>query len=326
MSPAAPATLDYAAAAPHGFLRRHLRELSVAAAYALLLLVLLVRTHFFSTSEFANIAVGNASVLVLAVGMTLVILCRQIDISVGSQLAICCIAAGLMSRAGWPIPLVALGTMAVGLAMGAFNGLLVAVLNVPSIVATLATLVIWREAKRWWNQGEMIRNLRPDFQWFGLSQIAGQWALVLIAALIFLAFALALQYLAAGRHIYAVGSDQEAARLAGIRPRRVTFAVFAIMGVLTAVAALLTAVRLPHVDPKTGEGIELQVIAAVVVGGVAVSGGRGTLLGSMIGVALLGTLRPALPFLGTEAYWDKAVQGGIILLAVASDAVYRRAE
>jgi rhamnose transport system permease protein len=327
MSRTAPVPLDHhTGPVPAGFLRRHLRELSVAAAYVLLLLVLLVRTHFFSTSEFANIAVGNASVLVLAVGMTLVILCRQIDISIGSQLAICCIAAGLMSRAGWPIPLVALGTLCVGLAMGAFNGLLVAVLNVPSIVATLATLVIWREAKRWWNQGEMIRNLHPDFQWFGLGQSAGQWALVAIAGLIFLAFALALQYLTAGRRVYAVGSDTEAARLAGIRPRRVTFAVFALMGVLTAVAALLTAVRLPHVDPKTGEGIELQVIAAVVVGGVAVSGGRGTLVGALIGVALLGTLRPALPFLGTEAYWDKAVQGGIILLAVASDAVYRRAQ
>ena len=324
---AAPINLEsHGVTPPAGFLRRHLRELSVAIAYGLLLLVLLVRTHFFSTSEFANVAVANASVLVAAIGMTLVILCRQIDISIGSQLAICCIAAGLMSRAGWPIALVALGTIGVGLLMGAINGLLVAVLNVPSIVATLATLVIWREAKRWWNQGEMIRNLRPDFQWFGLGQTAGQWTLVAIAALVFAAFAFGLQYLVAGRRVYAVGSDTEAARLAGIRPRRVTFAVFALMGVLTAVAALLTAVRLPHVDPKTGEGIELQVIAAVVVGGVAVSGGRGTLIGALIGVALLGTLRPALPFLGTEAYWDKAVQGGIILLAVASDAVYRRAE
>jgi rhamnose transport system permease protein len=321
------APLDYADASRHaGFARRHLREISVAAAYAALLLVLLLRTRFFATSEFANVAVGNASVLVLAVGMTLVILCRQIDISVGSQLSICCIVAGLMSRAGWPIPMVAAGTAAVGLAMGAFNGLLVAYLNVPSIVATLATLVVWREAKRWWNQGEMIRNLRPDFQWFGLGQGIGQWALVVIALVIFVAFALGLRYLAAGRRVYAVGSDQEAARLAGIRPRRVTFGVFALMGVLTAVAALLTAVRLPHIDPKTGEGLELQVIAAVVVGGVAVSGGRGTLIGSLIGVALLGTLRPALPFLGTEAYWDKAVQGAIILLAVASDAFYRRAE
>jgi rhamnose transport system permease protein len=150
---------------------------------------------------------------------------------------------------------------------------------------------------------------------------------VLIALGLFILFALAMRFLSAGRAVYAVGSDQEAARLAGIRPKRVTFAVFAIMGALAAVAALLTAVRLPFIDPKTGEdGLELQVIAAVVVGGVAISGGRGTLPGTLLGVALLGTIRSSLVFLGAEAYWDKAIQGGIILLAVASDALYRRAE
>jgi rhamnose transport system permease protein len=327
MSRAAPLPLDHdRAPARHGFVRRYLREISIAVAYALLLLVLLTRTHFFSTGEFANVAVANAYVLVAAVGMTMVIVCRQIDISIGSQLSICCIAAGLLSRAGWPIGWVAVGTAGVGLAMGALNGLLVAYLNVPSIVATLATLVIWRESKRWWNQGETIQNLRPDFQWFGLGQAAGQWALVLIAAGVFILFAIVLRYTRAGRAIYAVGSDREAARLAGIRPRRVTFVTFAMMGILGALAALLAAVRLPTVDPKTGEGLELQVIAAVVVGGVAISGGRGTLVGALIGVLFLGTIHPALPFLGTEAYWDKAIQGGIILLAVASDALYRRTE
>lgn len=308
--------------------RRYVREISVALAYGLLLVILLIRApRFFSTGEFKDVLVGYAPVLVAAVGMTLVILSRQIDISIGSQLSICCIAAGVMSREGWPMPLVALATMGVGLVMGMINGALVAFMRIPSIVATLATLVIWREGKRWWNQGEIINDLRGDFQWFGLSQTGGQWALVVVAGVIFIGFALALRYAAAGRAVYAVGSDQEAARLAGIRPRRVTFSVFALMGVLAAIAALLTAVRLPHVDPKTGEGgFELQVIAAVVVGGVAVSGGRGTLLGSLIGVALLGTIRSSLVFLGAEAYWDKAIQGAIILVAVASDALYRRAE
>ncbi|HEX4793668.1 MAG TPA: ABC transporter permease [Humisphaera sp.] len=315
-------------AAPHSALRRYLREISVAGAYALLLLVLALRApRFFHTGEFSDVAISNAPILVATVGMTLVILCRQIDISIGSQLSICCIVAGLLSRAGWPIALVGFGTALCGLLMGAINGALVAYLEIPSIVATLATLVIWREAKRWWSQGAMIKDLRPDFQWFGLGQVGGQKALIVVASIVFVVFAIALRYLAAGRAVYAVGSDREAARLAGIRPRRVTFAVFALMGLLTAVAALLTAVRLPHIDPKTGEdGLELQVIAAVVVGGVAISGGRGTLLGSLVGVALLGTLGPALVFLGMEAYWDKAIRGAIILLAVASDVFYRRAE
>lgn len=307
---------------------RYVREISVAAAYSLLLLILLIcAPRFFTTGEFREVLVGHAPLLVAAIGMTLVILAREIDISIGSQLSICCILAGTLSRAGWSMPLVILATLCAGVAMGMINGVLVAFLQIPSIVATLATLVIWREGKRWWNQGEMIQNLRPDFQWFGLSQTGGKWAQVLVAIGIFILLALAMRFISAGRAVYAVGSDCEAARLAGIRPKRVTFTVFAVMGALAAVAALLTAVRLPNVDPKTGEnGLELQVIAAVVVGGVAISGGRGTLLGTLIGVALLGTIRSSLVFLGAEAFWDKAIQGGIILLAVASDALYRRAE
>ena len=123
--------------------------------------------------------------------------------------------------------------------------------------------------------------------------------------------------------MYATGSDPEAARLAGIRPRRVVFSVFVTMGALAGLAALLNAVRFADVDPNAGTGLELQVIAAVVVGGVAISGGRGTLLGSLIGVALLGSIGRALVFLHVSAQWEKAIQGLIILLAVATDAFSR---
>jgi rhamnose transport system permease protein len=122
--------------------------------------------------------------------------------------------------------------------------------------------------------------------------------------------------------VYATGSDPEAARLAGIRHRLVVFGVFTMMGALAGLAALLNAVRFVTVDPKDGEGLEIQAIAAVVVGGTAVSGGRGTLVGSFIGVLLLGSIGPALVFLGIQPQWEKAVQGLIILLAVASDRLY----
>jgi rhamnose transport system permease protein len=123
--------------------------------------------------------------------------------------------------------------------------------------------------------------------------------------------------------VYATGSDPEAARLAGIRPRLVVFQTFLTMGALSGLAALLNAVRFADVDPNAGTGLELQVIAAAVVGGTAISGGRGTLLGTLIGVALLGSIGPALVFLKTQPQWEKAIQGLIILLAVASDALYR---
>jgi rhamnose transport system permease protein len=130
-----------------------------------------------------------------------------------------------------------------------------------------------------------------------------------------------LRYLKAGRAVYATGSDPEAAFLVGVRPRRVTFSVFIIMGALTGLASLLGAVQLPQVDPTAGKGLELEVIAAVVVGGVAISGGRGTLVGVLLGVALLATIEPALVFFKIEASWGKVFEGAIILLAVASDAV-----
>jgi rhamnose transport system permease protein len=300
---------------------RYAREISVAIAYVLLLGVLAVfAPRFYQGDKFLNILVANAPVLVAAVGMSLVILSRNIDISIGSQLSICGMVAGLLASVGVSMPLVAIATMATGALMGALNGLFVALLGLPSIVVTLATMVIFREALRWWRQGESIKDLPPDFQWFGLGQAAGQWAIIAIAIATFVVFAWGLRYVAAGRAVFATGSDPDAAFLVGIRPQRVTFFVFTLMGALTGLAALLNAVRFAQIDPLAGTGLELQVIAAVVVGGVAIAGGRGTLIGVLFGVALLGTIGSALVFLGAEAYWEKALQGGIILIAVASDA------
>jgi rhamnose transport system permease protein len=301
---------------------RYKRELSVALAYALLLLLLAAfAPSFYEKENHLRILVRNAPVLVVAVGMTLVVLARHIDISVGAQFSLCAVTGGLLARVGVPMPLVVAGTVLTGAALGAVNGTLVAALGLPSIVVTLATLVIFRQGLLWWRQGTFVENLPPAFQWFGLGQDRGQWLIVSLAVAVFAAFAWALRYLAAGRAVYATGSDPEAARLAGVRPRRVVFSAFVVLGALTGLAALLSAVRLPQVDPKEGEGLEMQVIAAVVVGGVAVSGGRGTLLGSLLGVALLGAAGPGLFFLGAQPYWEKALQGGIILVAVAADAL-----
>ena len=305
-------------------LGRFRRELSVALAFAALLGVLgVLAPRFFRPEQLMAMAVSNASVVVAAVGMTMVILCRQIDISIGSQFALCGVAAGLMARAGVPIPLVAVGTLLVGGMLGAVNGWLVAMVGLPSIVVTLATMVIWREALRYGRQGAFVRDLPAQFQWFGAGQSTGQWVILAASLLVFLLFAWGLRNLAAGRAVYATGSDPEAARLAGVRPDRVVFGAFAAMGALTGLAALLSAVRFVDVDPNAGTGLELRVIAAVVVGGVAISGGRGTPIGALIGVALLGAIGPALVFLGTEPQWEKAVQGLIILMAVATDALDR---
>lgn len=301
-------------------MNRYFREISVASALGLLLLVLaIVAPAFFGKQQLLTTLTTAAPVLIAACAMTLVIISRQIDISIGSQFAVCSVFAGLMAKAGFPMPVVALGTVASGAAMGAFNGVLVSGFGLPSIVVTLATMVTWREALRWWREGEFVKGLPHQFQWFGFGQIAGQAAILAGAALVFLLLALAMKHLAAGRFVYAVGSDQEAARLAGLRPQGVTFGVFVVMGALTGLAALLNAIRFADIDPKTGTGLELQTIAAVVVGGVAISGGRGNLWGTLAGVLLLSCIAPALVFLKMPPQWEKAIQGAIILIAVTAD-------
>ncbi len=301
---------------------RYRREFSVAAAFGLVLLILAVfAPGYFRPDNLRIEAVKNAPVLVAAVGMTLVILCRQIDISIGSQVSIGAVVAGLLSRSGLPIPAACAMTILAGAAMGAVNGLFVAVAGLPSIVVTLATLVIGRESLRYLREGASVAS---GFQWFGLGQEAGSWAVFGTSLGVFAAVALGLRYLAIGRAVYATGSEPEAARLAGIRPHRVVFGTFVAMGALSGLAALLNAAPLAIFDTNMGgAGFEMKVIAAVVVGGTAISGGRGTLVGTLIGVALLGTVAPALVFLHIRPEWERAIQGIIILLAVATDALDR---
>ena len=306
-------------------MKRFSREFSVAAAVVLMLVVLaFAAPAFFGQRQLLTLLTTAAPVLIAACGMTLVILARQIDISIGSQFALCSVLAGLMAKAGWPMPLVGVGAAAVGAALGAVNGALVAGLGLPSIVVTLATMVTWREALRWWREGEFVKDLPEKFQWLALGQATGQIIILLVAFIVFIALAVALRHLAAGRYVYAVGSDHEAARLAGIHPQAITFAVFVLLGALVGVAALLNAIRFADIDPKTGTGLELQVIAAAVVGGVAISGGRGNLWGVLAGVLLLSIISPALVFLKLPPQWEKAIQGAIILLAVAADGWRRK--
>ncbi|HWQ36485.1 MAG TPA: ABC transporter permease [Blastocatellia bacterium] len=308
-------------------LSRYKRELSAAIAYAaLLLMVGVVAPSFFSAANLRDLALNNAPVLLVAVGMTLVILVGEIDISVGSQFAVCSVAAGWLAKSGVPVPLLLPCVLLIGAAMGAFNGLLVGWLRLPSIIVTLAMLVAWRDGLRWLTEGAWVQGLPANFQWFGLGQRPGQWLIVAVALAVLASFGWMLRNLRAGRAVYAVGSDAEAARLAGIEPPRVIFSVFVLMGALTGLAALLNAVRFTSVPGNAGTGLELKAIAAVVVGGTAITGGRGRLTGTLIGVALPGTIGTALTFAGINPFWEKAIQGAIILAALVADAALARLE
>jgi rhamnose transport system permease protein len=305
-------------------MNKYFRELTVAAALGLLMLGLVFfAPHFFQFQPFISRLTSQMPALVAAIGIALVIISRQIDISIGSQFSMCAIIAGVTAASGLPLGVSIAAALGAGALMGALNGVLIAYLGLPSIVVTLATMVTWQEALRLWQQGRLL-NLPAGIQWFGLSQPAGQTVVISVAFILLIGAAWAMKNLSGGRFIYATGTDAEAARLAGIDPKKTTFGVFVLMGVLAGLAAVLNLVQSPQVQPNCGDGLELKTIAAAVVGGVAISGGRGTLWGVLLGMLLLANVNPALTHFHQPPYWEKAIQGLVILLAVVADGIRSR--
>ena len=301
------------------------RIVTLLAAIAFLgLLPLLGVPGFYSASNLRNMAMDCVPTLVAACGMTVVILTAEIDISIGSLFVACGAAAGLAAKAGCPMPIVALLTLACGSFLGLVNGLLVGVAQIPSIIATLATLAIVRNSLLRVTQGSWIQDLPPGFQWFGLDQGAARTVYPLASLLVVAASMVALARTSPGRAFYAVGCSHEASKRIGINPRRVVVAAFTLMGLATALASLLNFTRYPAIETTAGLGFELQVIAAVVVGGTAITGGRGSVAGTFLGVVLLGMIGTVFTFLHLNPAWLKAIQGCIILVAVVSDTAFSK--
>jgi rhamnose transport system permease protein len=299
-------------------LQRYRDELPAALATVALGAVLaLAAPGYYAPDNLRDLLLANLPVLVVAIGAALVILSGEIDISSGSMFAVCAVLAGTVAKATGSLLWATVAATTAGLMLGLLNGVLVSYVRIPSIVVTLATMVALRDGLRWVTQGTWVQDLPREFQWFGLTQQAYPWIAVIVSMSILVVTAWALGNLAAGRAIYATGSNTDAARLAGIHVPRVKCTVFAIAGALTGIAALLNAVRFNQIPSNTGLGLEMKVIAAAVVGGAAITGGRGTMLGTLLGVVLLGAIGPALTFLGVTAYWERALQGLIILAAIA---------
>jgi rhamnose transport system permease protein len=301
------------------------REASIAIVIACLAVLLAaVAPGYFARENLSDLFLGNMPVLIVAMGTTLVILTGNIDISVGSMFAICGVVAGVVAKTSGSVVVAGLAACAAGAVLGALNGSLVAYLRMPSIVVTLATMVALRDGLRWWTQGAWVQDLPAGFQWFGLQQAT--YPVVACGSVVLLQSTIGwvMQNLSAGRAVYATGSNEDAARLAGLNTAAVKCAVFTAAGALTGLAALLNSVRFNQIPTNAGLGLEMKVIAAAIVGGAAIRGGQGTLMGTLLGVILLGAIGPALTFLGVSAYWERALQGAIILAAVAIDALRER--
>ena len=251
--------------------------------------------------------------------MTLIILTGQIDISVGSVFAIASIVTGISAKWGLPGVLCGITACIVGAACGALNGALVGYLQIPSIVVTLATMVALRDGLRWQTQGAWIGNLPPHFQWLGWSQSTYTAVTAILIIALVLLFASGLRYLTVGRNIFATGSNPQAASILGINTRQITFSVFAITGALTGLSCNAQFDTLSIKSPVTlASALEMKVIAAVAIRRRNYHR-RSSLRspGTVLGVILLGSFGTALTFLGVSAYWEKALQGGIILGAIA---------
>lgn len=253
--------------------------------------------------------------------MTVVILAGGIDISVGSQLAICSVLSALAGRAGWPTPMILLAGLLSGAALGFLNGALVTWGRIPSIIVTLGTMTLLRGALLWATGGAWVRDLPESFTEIGRGTLLGIPYPVLTAAVVALAAGMALTRTTWGRWVYAVGGQPKSAALAGIPVDRVVLGTFVALGMLTGLGAVVYAARFTVVQPNAGVGLELLAITAVVVGGTDIFGGRGSLAGTVLGVLLFGILGTALTFLGIPSYWEGTLQGALILMAVLSDAL-----
>lgn len=268
--------------------------------------------------------------VVISVGMTLVILTGGIDLSVGSVLALsAAVAAGLLKNGiimetidlfiGFTVTGAVLAAVLVGGALGFVNGMAITRFKVPPFVATLAMLTIARGLTMLWTGGFPITGLGSAFDFFGIGWFLGIPMPVWLSALVVVTFAVLLKRKKIGRYIYAVGGNERAARLSGLNVVRIKLFVYTCAGILAAIGGIIVTARLDSAQPNAGAGYELDSIAAVVIGGTSLSGGRGTVLGTVLGALIIGVLNNGLVLLDVSPFWQQVIKGIVILLAVIID-------
>ncbi|WP_245562138.1 ABC transporter permease [Niabella aurantiaca] len=285
---------------------------------------------FFTADNGLNVLRQTAVNICIATGMTLVVLTAGIDLSVGSILALCgAVAAGLLKNGiaipavdtyiGFTVLGVVLAAMIVGALLGWFNGLVITRFNVPPFVATLAMLTIARGFTMLYTKGQPISNLGPQFAFIGAGSFLGVPVPVWIAAVVVLIAVCITRQTRLGRYIYAIGGNETAARFSGIRISNIKMIVYALAGAMAAIGGIIVTSRLDSAQPNAGTSYELDAIAAVVIGGTSLSGGRGSIWGTVMGAIIIGVLNNGLVLLNVSPFWQQVVKGCVILLAVIID-------
>jgi ribose transport system permease protein len=303
---------------------------SLIALFILCIVFGLLSDKFFTVANGLNVMRQISVNICIAVGMTLIIITAGIDLSVGSVLALCgAVTAGLLKNGislpslnlfiGFTILGAILAGIIVGCLLGFFNGLVITKFKVPPFVATLAMLTIARGLTMLYTNGFPISSFAPSFTFIGAGWLLGLPVPVWIAALIVIAAIIVTKKIKLGRYIFAIGGNENAARLSGININRVKIITYTIAGALAAVGGIIVTARLDSAQPNAGTSYELDAIAAVVIGGTSLSGGRGSIWGTVLGALIIGVLNNGLVLLDVSPFWQQVVKGAVILLAVIID-------
>jgi ribose/xylose/arabinose/galactoside ABC-type transport system permease subunit len=280
--------------------------------------------EFLSGSNLESIVVSVAVLGTIALAVNQVILCGEIDISTGSMMGLCAVAAGAVATSTGGLILPLLAGVAVGALAGAVNGVLVTLGRIPSIIVTLGMLYALRGVILLVTGGTWITGIPEATRVLGTGSVLGIQYPVFVLLILFVVMELVSRHSTWGRNVFAVGGNRRASRLAGLPIDRVRFLAFVLVGVFVGIASIIYLGRAGSVQTNTGAGLELQVVAAVVIGGTSISGGRGSTLAALTGAVLIGVILNGLILLGVPGIWQDAVLGALILLAVATDVLRRR--
>jgi ribose transport system permease protein len=320
---------------PQAWSTRVIRQLrsGIGPLFAALVIICIILSfaspEFLTTSTLTNIMVQVSVVGIAAVGGTFVIITSGIDLSVGSLVALTGMVAATLMAGSQPDAL-GLGlaglviALAVGAGVGALNGFAVAWLRLVPFIVTLAMMAMARGLTLAISDGRTKFDFPNAFTVFGAKSIAGLPMPMLVMLVVFVIGHVLLRKTTFGHQVFAVGGNREAARLAGIPVQRVMFITYALAGLTAAIAGIVLAGRLNSALPSAANGLELQVIAGIVIGGTSLAGGRGSIVGTFIGVVLIGVINVGLSLLGVNPFWTQFIQGGVIFAAVMLDALSQR--
>lgn len=302
---------------------KYMSELTTVIALIILMAVItIINSNFLTANNLLNLLLQVTSNALIAFGMTFVILTGGIDLSVGSILALSsALTAGLLGS-GMPVTLAILISLIMGCILGMMNGLLISYGKLAPFIVTLATMTIFRGATLVYTNGNPITKGLSDtflFQFLGQGYIVGIPFPVIIMFIVFIVLYVLLHKTAFGKSVYAIGGNEKAAYISGVKLNKVKIIIYSISGMMASISGLIITSRLSSAQPTAGASYEMDAIAAVVLGGTSLSGGKGRILGTLIGALIIGVLNNGLNIIGVSAFWQQVVKGVVILIAVLID-------